>query len=176
MSNNPPPNPLSNTYVPSAWEQEDTAITKENIGLYAVKFPISQNSPITISNTLSVGGLITGATTTQTANDNSTYSGNNNYTGNTTMNTLFTPLIDTTNALNNLSIAENPTRTGGINIYTQGDSFTASTIKIGKASVTTTELNGTTNLNGAVNATSTDNKTIGSTSGGNNTTKWNNSN
>jgi hypothetical protein len=123
-------------------------------------------------------GEITGTAPTQTINDNSTklattayadtssstatttlqntiltgsntYSGNNNYTGNTTINTLFTSLIDTTNALNNLSIAENPTRTGGINIYTQGDSFTASTIKIGKASVTTTDLNGTTNLNGA---------------------------
>jgi hypothetical protein len=82
MSNNPPPNPLSNTYVPSAWEQEDTAITKENIGLYAVKFPISQNSPITISNTLSVGGLITGTTTTQTANDNSTKLASTSYADN----------------------------------------------------------------------------------------------
>jgi hypothetical protein len=154
-------------------------------------------------------GEITGTAPTQTINDNSTklattayadasssaaaiaystaiftgnitYSGNNTYTGNTTMNTLFTSLIDTTNALNDLSIAENPTRTGGINIYTQGDSFTSSTIKIGKASVTTTELNGTTNLNGAVNATSTNNKTIGNTGGGitqiNGTTDINNTN
>jgi hypothetical protein len=60
MSNEPPPNPLTNTYQPSAWEEEDTSITKENIALYAVTFPISQNSPITISNTLSVGGLLQG--------------------------------------------------------------------------------------------------------------------
>ena len=31
MSNEPPPNPLTETYTPSAWIDDETTITKENI-------------------------------------------------------------------------------------------------------------------------------------------------
>ena len=82
MSSNPPPFPLSDTYVPSAWMDTSTGITNDNIGQYAVKFPISQNSPITFKNTLSVAGLITGTTTTQTTNDNSTKLASTSYADN----------------------------------------------------------------------------------------------
>ena len=95
MSNEIPPNPLTNTYQPSAWEDDETAITKENINKYAVTFPISQNSPITISNTLSVGGLITGNTATATANDNSTKLASTSYADNAASQSASSLLADT---------------------------------------------------------------------------------
>ena len=123
MSSNPPPNPLSDVYVPSAWIDEDTAITKENIALYAVKFPISQNSPITISNTLSVGGLITGTTATATANDNSTKLASTGYADNSASQSASALLGDTNtwNGINtflnnnNSFIGITPTQTAGDN-------------------------------------------------------------
>ncbi len=141
MSNEAPPNPLTNTYQPSAWEEEDTSITKENIGLYAVTFPISQNSPITISNTLSVGGLITGTTATATANDNSTKLASTSYADNSSSQSASALLADTNtwSGINTFSNTNN-NFTGSTSTQSQGETDTT---KLANLAWVTTRVNNT---------------------------------
>ena len=145
MSSNPPPNPLSDTYTPSAWIDDETAITKDNIGQYAVKFPISQNSPITISNTLSVGGLITGNTTTQITNDNSTKLASTSYADNAASTSAF-GLLSSTNTFTGINTFSNTnnsftgTFTGTTATQSQGETDTT---KLANLSWVTTRVNNT---------------------------------
>ena len=50
MASEPKPNPLTSFFMPSAWEDADAPITQQNIGDFAVTYPIAQNGNITFPN------------------------------------------------------------------------------------------------------------------------------